>query len=106
VVAGTGRRKAPPVRWSERGGASSRRALHRGGERIGRPELRVTRDHLFDGSRDRVDNARVWGRRERLQRSLGPSISSPEALRARRYEPAMTITPVIPRSWWNRHTNV
>jgi hypothetical protein len=31
----------------------------------------------FDGSRDRVDNARVWGRRERLQRSLGPSLSFP-----------------------------
>ena len=28
---------------------------------------------LFDGSRNRVDNARVWGRRERLQRFLDPS---------------------------------
>src|SRR5436190_19165978 len=30
----------------------------------------------FDGSRCRVDNARVWGRRERLQRRLGPSLVS------------------------------
>jgi hypothetical protein len=29
---------------------------------------------LFGGSRNRVDNARVWGRRERIQRFLGPSI--------------------------------
>ena len=28
----------------------------------------------FGGSRDRVDNARVWGRRGRLQRFLGPPI--------------------------------
>src|SRR5215217_7091021 len=33
----------------------------------------------FDGSRDRVDNVRVWGRRERFQRSLGPSLLSPSA---------------------------
>src|SRR6266511_3541812 len=33
--------------------------------------------HLLSGLEDRVDNARVWGRRERLQRSSGPLDPSP-----------------------------
>src|SRR6266516_8213838 len=32
---------------------------------------------LWAGPRSRVDNARVWGRRERLQRLLGPAHSRP-----------------------------
>jgi hypothetical protein len=53
----------------------------------------------FDGSRNRVDNARVWGRRERIQRFLGPSISFPDQ------PSAMTMVPDIPRSSWIRQTN-
>src|SRR6266516_1294033 len=38
------------------------------------PIDRVAWDHLSGEPRNRVDNAHVWGRRERLQRFLGSSI--------------------------------
>lgn len=47
---------------------TGRRSVDPGPARPGRLGL------LFGGSKDRVDNAHIWGRCERLQRSFGPSI--------------------------------
>jgi hypothetical protein len=114
AAAGTGRRKASPSEWIGRGGASPRERSTEVEEatvpgspgRLGPP---------FDGSRNRVDNARVWGRRERIQRFLGPSIRvrPPTRRRGSAFEPPathsgeMTITPFIPNAArWIRQNSV
>src|SRR5262249_19557793 len=66
------RREAPPTRWVEQGARVPEPLRRDGGQPVSGSPGRL--GPPFDGSRNRVDNARVWGRRERLQRVLGPSI--------------------------------
>jgi hypothetical protein len=83
AAAGTGRQKRLRI-----GGTTDGRKSEGGS--TGTENASVARESgslgaTFDGSRNRVDNARVWGRRERIQRFLGPSIRfGPGPLRMRR----------------------